>query len=193
MRRARFAAPFALLLGCAPVDDLAPGQTRVLAAVDGAEVVARFQADEEELARCTVQDGACDLALPEGEPMELGVEGANLFSCTVPFVFDPDAPQSPHVASGYVPAEPTAYLGWDNPEGLGDPLFLGDPVDISAGCEDPDGDGALEVLLLGLDGILRVEGSELSKEGGGDGWCPPELSPIQLDSRDGGSVWFRPV
>ena len=177
---------------CTPADP-AVVWVEVRAAVEQADAVA-ISPDGVEWDRCPLADGECSLSIPDGVDAGVLVEADNVVSCRIDLDEDADAwPGRLQVAAGYLPAEHVPYIGWDNPEGAGEPLFFGDPVDIWGACEDVEGDGVGEVLLKGLDGVLRVEGSELSKDGGGSGWCPPELSPIELGSRDGGTIWFRPL
>jgi|GEM_PF-5904985 len=178
--------------GCTTVDvELFP--VEVLAAINGSEIVA--YEDDVELDRCVVEDGGCSLSLPDDALASAVVEGESIVSCQIDLAAaaEVSASGAVHIPSGYVPAQPMPYLGWDNPEGSGEPLFSSDPVDLSGGCGDFGGDGLGDVLLLGLDGVVRVEGSELTKEGGGSGWSPPELSPIRLDSSTGTTVWFLAI
>jgi hypothetical protein len=169
---------------CEPAPDT-PLELAVLAAIDGSDAVA--WRDDEEVGRCTIEGGECTLSVLGSEPVVLSIDGYHLVTCEVEA--SPGDPEAVHVASGYLPAEPVPYLAFDNVEGTGEQFFP-DPVDIVGGCEDVEGDGELEVLLLGLDGVVRVEGSFLTKDGGGEGFIPPELSPIRLERSDGSNLWF---
>ena len=162
----------------------------VEASHDGSAAAAIRADGGDELDRCVIEDGACMLLVPEGVASSVRIEGHNLVSCSVGVDEQSGArTDSVHVASGFLPAEPLSDLGWDNPERTGFPVFP-EPVAVWGACGDAEPDDVGEVLLMGLGGILRVEGEVLTKDGGGQGWCSPDLTRFRLDSRDGGSVWF---